>query len=465
MRAKIGLLITHSDNYYALKYDIPKHYVQGLKDIAKQLDIEIVTYGIIKEAYEAKQARAFFEAQAVDYVLILVAAFSTGDIMMEFDGFQQPMGVWAAQDPLKDGDIQLNATVSMNLFISIAQRSFTQRKHIKWFYGEPTSEQFQQRMQTSMRALRAYHIWRNGRIGILGGVAPTFFNLENTCEFEKLQGCDFVSLTIEDLKKAIEDTDAHELAEMEQVILHSANDTSKLPIASLKMGASVLAGLCHLVDTYQIDALAASCWPDFQDHFHIVPCVPFTLLAKLKKVPVACEGDIGGAISLLLAQSISGSIPTLMDLTSISSKEDELLLWHCGIGSVDLQPSHGVSILPHPMLDRKNPNRELMGLAYDYAFKEGAITMLRYSNEASLFVIQAMTSSSTLGYSGTRGNLYGFHTKQQRYHVDDVIETLMKEGMEHHLIVCLGHHEEALHEFAKYCNISWVNMRNYQDTF
>lgn len=465
MQAKIGLLITHSDNYYAMKHDIPNRYEQGLKELAKQYDVEVVSYGIIKEQNEAKQARAFFEAQAVDYVLILVAAFSTGDIMMEFEGYPNPMGVWAAQDPLLEGDIQLNATVSMNLYISIAQRCFNQKKQVKWFYGEPSDDQFLQRMQTSMRALRAYHFWKNGRIGILGGVAPTFFNLENSCEFEQSQGCNFVHLTIEDLKKAMEEVDENELAKMKQVILDSANDTSKLPTASLAMGARVLSGLCHLVDVHQIDAMAASCWPDFQDHFHIVPCVPFTLLAKLKRVPVACEGDIGGAISLLLAQMISGTIPTLMDLTSIRSKEDRLLLWHCGIGSVDLQPSMGVSILPHPMLDRKNPNRELMGLAYDYAFKKGPVTMLRYSNQATLFAIQAMSSSSKEGYSGTRGYLSDFHTKQQSYHVDDVIETLMHHGMEHHLIICLGHHEEAFHEFASYCDIPWISMMNYQNTF
>lgn len=95
---------------------------------------------------------------------------------------------------------------------------------------------------------------------------------------------------------------------MKEEILASAQDCTKLPQKSLEAGAKVLVTMIKLTEQYNVSAWAASCWPDFQDYFSIVPCVPFTLLAKIKGVPVACEGDIGGAISLLIAGAIAEKI-------------------------------------------------------------------------------------------------------------------------------------------------------------
>lgn len=77
-----------------------------------------------------------------------------------------------------------------------------------------------------------------------------------------------------------------------------------------------------------------------------------------------------------------------MDLAGLNFEKNQMLLWHCGIGSVDLQPETGVSIIPHPMLDRRNPEREYMGLTYDYAFRETPVTILRYSNNEKIFAVE-----------------------------------------------------------------------------
>ena len=55
-----------------------------------------------------------------------------------------------------------------------------------------------------------------------------------------------------------------------------------------------------------------------------------------------------------------------MDLAGLNFEKNQMLLWHCGIGSVDLQPETGVSIIPHPMLDRRNPEREYMSQGVEH---------------------------------------------------------------------------------------------------
>lgn len=461
MNAKLGLLICHSDNYFAVEHNIPYLCEKQMQVLTQEAGIELVTYSLVKDERGAKAARAYFESKEIDYLLIVNGAFSTGDIIMEFETFTKPIGVWAVNEPVKNGDIQLNATVSANLFISIAKRKFKHFRNYKWFFGHPEDELFLRRMRVTLKAINAYHAWKHKKVGVLGGVAPTFFNLELDTDVEESSGLQFQHITFDEFIKETKEVEKEQISEMKKIILSSAQDTSRLPEDSLEEGAKVLAALIRMVKKYELSALAACCWPEFQDHFSIVPCVCFTLLAKLTNVPVACEGDIGGAISMLIANSMSDKKPTLMDLAGV--EKESLLLWHCGISSCDLQPDQGVSIVPHPMLDRRNPNRKPMGLSYDYAMKPMNVTIMRYSNNHKLFACKARIEERLDGYTGARGYLNHFTSEGKTIAVTDVIETIMANGVEHHIILCPGDLEDSLHEFANMAKIEWMKVETYHD--
>lgn len=463
MSVKIGFLACHSENYYAAETQVIDRCRKGLQDIAEPMGIKIVTTSPVMDAEGAKAAKKAFQEEKVDYLLLLNASFSTGDIMMEFEQWETPMGVWAIPELKKEGDIALNATVSGNMYISIAQRTYQTPKKIKWFYGYPEEELCKKRFQVTFQALKGYKAIRAGKIGVLGGVAPTFYNLANAGTKEEEMGISFVHFTMEDLCKEVKLLKKEEIKYRKQQIIISAEDCSSVPEQSLEEGAKVLSVLVKWTEQYHISAWAASCWPDFQEHFSIVPCVPFTLLAKLKGVPVACEGDIGGAISLLFAKAIAGYAPTLMDLASLEFEQEQMLLWHCGIGSVDLMPKQGSRMIPHPMLDRKNPDRKEMGLAYDYLFREVPVTVLRYTNDHRLFAFEGKINNQYAGYTGTRGYVTDFTSRKQATKLGDIVETIMSQGIEHHLILVPGHIEEALHECAALAGLSWINMEKYTD--
>lgn len=463
MKVKVGFLACHSENYFAIENNVIERCLQGITELAEAMDVEIVAYKPVMDAESAKKAKKFFEKEEISYLLLLNAAFSTGDIMMEFEDWKTPMGVWAVPDGKDEGDIELNATVCGNMYISIAQRTFRTPKKVKWFYGYPEQEQLKKRLTVTFQALQGLQAIRHGTIGVLGEIAPTFFNLANDEQYASSLGLSFIHLTMEDFIKETKRVREDEILAMKEEILASAQDCTNLPEKSLEEGAKVLAAMIKLTEQYNISAWAASCWPDFQDHFSIVPCVPFTLLAKIKGVPVACEGDIGGAISLLIAGAIAKKAPTLMDLASLDFEKNQMLLWHCGIGSVDLQPETGVSIIPHPMLDRKNPDREYMGLTYDYAFRETPVTILRYSNNKKIFAVEGKVYASRKGYTGTRGYITDFSSRNHAVSLEDIVETIMSQGVEHHLIIVPGHIEEALHECAVISGITWMDMETYSN--
>ncbi len=462
LRGKIGFLISHSDNYYGIENKVHEKALKELKEFVVPLQCDVISYGPIKEGKEAIAAKQIFEKEAIDYLLIYIADFSSGDIMLPFEKAAYPIGIWFPKEPLQEGDIQLNAAVSANMFSSIAQRKYKDKVTCDWYYGDIQDELVKDRMELNLRVVKAKKNIENATIGILGEVAPTFYNLENKKIHEHFPKMKIVTLSMEEIIEGVKNVKEEDVDEVKQLILKSCN-SMEAPTKSIINSAKVYLVMKKYLLENKIDCLAAACWPDFQEAFQIVPCVIYSLFGSELHIPTACEGDIGGAISLLIAKEISGNVPTLMDLTSIDTETGNLLLWHCGIGSKDLQPKEGVKIINHPMLDRKNPNREYMGLSYDYHFSMQPVTILRYSNDHKIMNFECDVQDSKKGYSGTRGFLNQFKYLGEKYTANDIVDTIFRNGIEHHLIVCPGTVGNVLQKLAKEMKISMVDIEKYRN--
>lgn len=461
MRGKIGFLISHSDNYYGIEKKLHEKALKNIQEFSDSLECDIFPYGPIIGGDEAIAAKEYFKLEEIDYLVMFIADFSSGDIMIPFEDLPYSIGLWFPSEPHKDGDIQLNSAVTANLFSSIAQRKFKPPVSCDWYYGDINDKLVKDRLEINLRVAKAKKNIENATIGILGDVAPTFYNLENDNFNDRFPQMKVVHFDMNSLFDSINDVTEEEIKEVKKLILDSC-DLCTSQEKSIISSAKVYVVLKKILLENNVDCLAASCWPDFQDSFQIVPCVIYSLFGSELNIPTACEGDIGGAISLLMAKELSGSIPTLMDLTSIDKETGDLLLWHCGIGSKALQPDEGVRIIDHPMLDRKNPNRELMGLSYDYHFKPGDITVCRYSNNDKLFSFECQVQKTNGGYSGTRGYLNQFSYLDESYNVEDIVDTIFKNGVEHHLIICPGKIGDALNKLAVEMSIPIINIERYK---
>ncbi|MGD1822675.1 MAG: hypothetical protein ACPKM0_07945 [Pleomorphochaeta sp.] len=461
MRTKIGFLISHSDNYYGVENKLHEKALSQLETFVSPFDMDIVSVGPIKDGDEAKKARDSFDTNKIDYLIIFLADFSSGDIMMAFENVKYPIGLWFPKEPFNEGDIQLNAAVSANLFSSIAQRKFENKVTCDWYYGDIEDNLVKERLENNLLVAKAKKNIENATIGILGDVAPTFYNLENNNVNKRFPNMKLVNFDMDFIVENVKKVSPQEVDEAIKLIKNSTNiiDVQEKSIIN---SAKVYVTLKKYLLENNIDCLAGSCWPDFQDAFQIVPCVIYSLFGSELNIPTACEGDIGGAISLLFAKELSNTVPTLMDLTSIDEKSKSLLLWHCGIGSKDLQPTDGVRIINHPMLDRKNPNRELMGLSYDYHFKQTDMTVLRYSNNDKLFAFECKVQDSTSGYSGTRGYLNEFNYLGEEFSVEDIVDTIFNNGVEHHLIVCPKKIVNSMKKLADQMNIPMIKIEKYK---
>ena len=92
----------------------------------------------------------------------------------------------------------------------------------------------------------------------------------------------------------------------------------------------MLAAVRQLVERHGLDALAIGCYPHLMGRV----CLAASMLAD-EGVPLACEGDVNGAVGQLMLTLLTGQ-PTHNTDWLDPFDEDTVVFTHCGSGSFSL---------------------------------------------------------------------------------------------------------------------------------
>jgi L-fucose isomerase-like protein len=164
--------------------------------------------------------------------------------------------------------------------------------------------------------------------------------------------------------------------------------------------------------------------------------------------PCSCEVDVNGTITQLILQWLSGEPAFGSDLVSVDKDEDLLVLWHCGLAPLSMaDPAAAPAGTIH--------NNRKLPLLMEFPLKPGRVTVARLSEATGSFrlvvgageMIQAPPS-----FSGTSGVLRFDRPAA------DVLDTILSEGLEHHLSITYGDHTPALLALAKMLNIPILRL-------
>jgi L-fucose isomerase-like protein len=459
IKLNICLIKTSLPSYFPDKYDVWGKSLSELTKICRELNVNLkIIDEIPMNANDAKNALSKCEDVKADFVLILHGGFTMGDVALTFAESNFKLGFWSVPEPIRTGDIQLNNFVSLNMSMSIAKKvRDTQKYPIKWFHGNADSLEFIKKLSLTIKALKALKTLSNTRIGLIGGLAMTFYNMEvSSAKLKSKLGLNIINHDIHELTDKMSNQEVDKV-EKEVKKMLSLAPTDNVSIEQLRLSAQASLSLRDISNENDYNALAVSDWPALQEKAGMHPGAAFSLLEEIDKIPVASEGDILGAVTQIVAKSFTDNVGYLLDMTEPDLENGKLLMWHGGGGPLYLADKNGAKWVNHPMIGRGTPEGPIFGSISDLVFQSGPVTVFRISDNANkIFHMTAeIREVNPSGFTGCRGWLDSFKMNDTQISLNDLVSTVMEHGIEHHFVLVPGDITSELNELK-----FWSGMEN-----
>jgi L-fucose isomerase-like protein len=309
--------------------------LSGIGGVRMVAPTESVTSGgLVSGEKDALRAIDHFEKERPAGIVLAVLGYgdekSALAIVEKFPGL--PVLLVAMKEPVPDGGFLQGASVGGMLPISYGLRK---RNRPFTFAGvfEPEDPRLAAEVASFARVCHAVRKFRGARVGMIG-FRPYDFEV---CIFNEgllleRYGAKTIPLNLIDLERhiaEIPDSDPHVGRIVEEI---RAAFTPGCGTAELARLAKLELVMIRYAEEYRLDALAIQCWSAIQERIGVTPCLTNGRVSTLG-IPVACEGDALGALSMLLQQWLGddGGVPWLADILMLHpQREDLFLAWHCG---------------------------------------------------------------------------------------------------------------------------------------
>jgi L-fucose isomerase-like protein len=454
----IGLIRASLPSYFPERHGVWERAEAAVGALCGSLDVRLVLIpGIPMNGADTSRALAECRAAGVDFILLLHGGFTMGDVARTLAASEFRAGFWSVPEPVRTGDVQLNNFVSLNMSMSISRTVRDLRQHpVQWYHGAPESPAFQARLATTLRALKAAKALDGARIGVIGGLAMTFYNMEvSTNALRSRLGVEVAHHDIHELTGRMAAI-APDRAAAEVAAMARAARVDGVSDHQMTLTAHCALALRDMAAAGSYTALAVSDWPALQADPRMHPGAAFTWLEERDALPVASEGDVLGAVSQMVAKSLTGRVGYLLDMTEPDLDAGQLLVWHGGGGPLYLADRAGAAWVNHPMIGRGTAQGPCFGAIADLVFRDGPVTLLRIARDGgALFQMTAMVRGrDPSGFTGCRGWLQDFTVAGNPASLEDVVATVMAHGLEHHFVLIPDDHAAVLAELG-----SWTGMK------
>ena len=455
---KVGLIRASLPSYFPAKHGVWEKAEAGLTAICADVGASLfIAPDIPMDGRDTLKALDACRAEGVDFVLLLHGGFTMGDVARTVAASEFRAGFWSVPEPIRTGDVQLNNFVSLNMSMSIARQVRDLRRNpVQWYHGAPDDPALQDRLRTTLTAISAAKALKGARIGVVGGLAMTFYNMEVcTSDLMTRLGVDVAHHDIHELTGRMVAADEGRVSALVRDMAAKAR-VDGVSDAQMALTARSALALSDLAKEGGYDALAVSDWPALQADPGMHPGAAFTWLEEVERLPVASEGDVLGAVTQLVARSLTGLVGYLLDMTEPDLEAGQLLVWHGGGGPLYLADDAGARWINHPMIGRGTEQGPIYGAISDLVFRDGPVCLFRIArNAGAFFAMNAVVAGrDPSGFTGCRGWIEEFSIDGEAASLEDVVATVMAHGLEHHFVLVPGRHLDVLTEFA-----SWTGMQ------
>ncbi len=199
--------------------------------------------------------------------------------------------------------------------------------------------------------------------------------------------------------------------------------------------------LSALVAEKMLDAVAVGCYP----HLMGKVCLAASLLGE-EGVPLSCEGDVNGALGMLMLTLLSGRPVHNTDLLDPIPEEDAIVFSHCGSGAFSLAeaPSQ-ITLASVRLMDQ--------GLCCLFPARPGPVTLINIVPTLGGYKMAVL-----FGEAIRTGMVFPGNPLKVRFDSDyrEVLSWVAKEGLGHHWMAGYGDFREPLADLVGMVACEWT---------
>jgi L-fucose isomerase-like protein len=316
-------------------------------------------------------------------------------------------------------------------------------------YGDPDAAETRRQLREAVRLAATVRRLRSLRIGLVGGHAPGYFAM-TADPFEIYRGLGvqlqtFSLIQFADAVRAFSDREvADDVACVKALGLpHKDTTDDDLPMAS-----RLYLAMSSYLENEHLDALAVRCWPEMPDVFGQWPYLGIARLTDEGRA-VVCEGDVDGALSAWIGESLGMGRCYLSDW--LEHDPETITLWHIGAAPMALSPPPGEPGGPRIArhFNIKKPT------VVEATIRENMpVTILRFWRCGGSYFLTAREGETLR----PKRPLMGTHgvARLAGENPQEWFEELCHRGMPHHVAVFEGHHASLLRRMARILDIHFI---------
>jgi len=186
-----------------------------------------------------------------------------------------------------------------------------------------------------------------------------------------------------------------------------------------------------LISQYRLDALCVLDQHYIQKVFRTTARIGASILLENQRIPVCCEGDLGGIVMTMLMQSISGENPMQGEWCGYDEEKNACLIRGHGVADPKMARSDAdITLTRTP----EQWGMEGVGINYEFLLRPGACTVgsfLETSNRYSMLISRVDSiEHKTLKYDELHAIV------KVGPPVTEYLEALFRFGVTQHCIIC-----------------------------
>ena len=396
------------------------------------------------EAVEVRIAE--LAAADIDMILMLQASFADSTMVLQLaKAIDAPLLMWALPEARVGGRLRINSFCGINLAAHGLQRAGLRYDYV---YAAPDDVAAYKKLRDFARAARVKRRLSGSRIGRLGEHPAGFDTCRvNYSALRAQLGVEIVQFELDSFFARARQAVAARVDAIAADLGERLAGFAELESEPARSTIGAYVALDELVKEEKLSGFAVRCWPEFFTDLGCSACGAMSLLSDALR-PSSCEADVNGTITQLILQWISGEPAFGSDIVAFDAEADEAVLWHCGLAPLsmadpDAQPQATI-----------HSNRE-KPLLMQFPLKPGRVTVARLSEATGAFRLViggGEMLKAPPAFTGTSGTIR-FDSG-----AGAVMDTIMREGLEHHISLTYGDHQAVLESLARMLGLSVLRL-------